>query len=215
MALHLKYQLFYSLRSPLARRVRVALQKLALDYEPKEINVFEPTEEFFAANPLGLVPVLIVNAKSSISAERFSIPDSSTILEYLHENYGERIWPSDLVARARVRGASTLAEGLMSETVRWFLEEQRSTPLDEAAQEAIDNIERTLNAIQALPWRGMPWKVSDFQLTQAGYDLVIALEYMQLRLKGYDWQSKFPDLVRFLDVHRVRQDLAPTAPPSA
>jgi hypothetical protein len=101
----------------------------------------------------------------------------------------------------------------MTETVRWYLENQRPTPLEEWAQEPLDNIERTLHAIQALPWRGMPWKVSDFQLTQAGYDLAIALDYMQLRLKGYDWQGKFPELVRFLDLHRVRQDLAPTAPP--
>jgi glutathione S-transferase len=213
MALPARYQLYYSLRSPFARRVRVAFQRLTLAYEAKEENVFEPSSDFLAANPLGLIPVLVIQSKSEGATERLTLPDSATILEYLHENHGERIWPSDLGIRARVRAASTLAEGLMTEAVRWYLENQRSEPSAAWNQEYLENIDRTLTAIQAIPWKGLPWRVSDFQLTQAGYDLVIALEYMQLRLTGMNWPAKFPDLVRFLDLHRVRQDLAPTAPP--
>ena len=209
-----RYQLFYSIRSPFARRVRVAFQRLALAYEPKELSVFEPTPEFLAANPLATVPVLLVNGKTGAPEDRFTVPDSSTILEYLHENYGERIWPSDLALRARVRAASTLAEGLMSETVRSFLEGQRAAPSSEWAQEYLDNIERTLAVIGASSLRAPPWKISDLQLTQAGYDLVIALDYMRVRLPKLDWMAKYPDLARFLEIHRVRQDLAPTSPPA-
>src|SRR3712207_4501739 len=109
--------LFYTVRSPFARRVRVALQRLAIPYEGKEVNVFEPTPEFLEANPLGLAPVYRIRDGLSW----ISIPDSATILEYLHESHGERIWPRDLKARARVRGASTLAEGIMSLSVSLFL----------------------------------------------------------------------------------------------
>jgi glutathione S-transferase len=178
------------------------------------MNVFEPTAEFFAANPLGTVPVLVVNGKTGLPADRIQIPDSATILEYLHENHGERIWPSDLALRARVRAASTLAEGLMSETVRWYLENQRANPSAEWNAEYLENIERTLGIIAATSVKGAPWKISDLQLTQAGYDLIVALEYMQLRLKGLDWVAKFPELARFLESHRVRQDLAATIPPA-
>ncbi len=211
MATRSRYQLFYSLRSPFARRIRVALSRLAIDYEPKEINVFEPTEEFLNANPLGLVPVLVVHP----GAERIPIPDSATILEYLHENYGEKIWPADLATRATVRAASTLAEGLMAQTVQWHLEHVRPQPSAEWLREHVENIDRTLATIHSTNLKRLPWKVSDFQLTQAGYDLYIALDYMTLRLKGLDWPTKYPELSRFLDLHRNRQDLVPSAPPPA
>ena len=94
------------------------MNRLGVAFEAKEVNVFEPPAEFFTVNPLGLVPVLLVNPKPGIPSESFGLPDSSTILEYLHENYGERIWPKDLASRARARAASTLAEGLMTETVK-------------------------------------------------------------------------------------------------
>lgn len=214
MALHSRYQLYYSLRSPFARRVRVAMQKLGVPFEAKEVNVFEPTPEFLAANPLALVPVLVVNPKPGTSDGSFSLPDSSTILEYLHENYAERVWPKDLAVRATVRAASTLAEGLMSETVRWFLEQQRAAPSPEWTREYLENIDRTLGAIAGTSLKAPPWKVSDIQLTQAGYDLMIALEYLHLRLRGLDWLEKYPSLGTFLEQHRARQDLAPTTPPA-
>jgi glutathione S-transferase len=214
MAIPSRYQLFYSIRSPFARRVRVAMQRLGISFDPIEMNVFEPPADFLAANPLATVPVLVVNGKTGAPADRFTIPDSSTILDYLHENYGERVWPTDLALRARVRAAATLAEGIMFETVRWFLEGQRTTPSPEWTQEYVDNIERTLAVIGATSMRAPPWKISDLQLTQAGYDLIIALEYLRLRMPKFDWMSKYPELTRFLESHRVRQDLASTIPPA-
>jgi glutathione S-transferase len=209
-----RYVLFYSLRSPFARRVRIAFQRLGLSFEAREVNVFEPTPDFLAANPLGTVPVLLVNGKTGAPADRVAVPDSATILEYLHENHGERIWPADLTLRANVRAASTLAEGLMTETVRWYLENQRSAPSPEWNEEYLENLDRTLATISEGSLKSPPWKISDLQLTQAGYDLVIALEYMQLRLKGLDWPARYPELARFFENHRVRQDLALTAPPA-
>ncbi len=214
MTIPARYQLYYSIRSPFARRVRIAMGRLGLPFEAREVNVFEPPADLLAANPLALVPVLVVNEKPGVPDGTFSVPDSSTILEYLHESQGERIWPKDLALRARVRAASTLATGLMTETVRWFLEQQRESPSADWGGEAIANIERTLAAIAATPLKSPPWKVSDLQLTQAGYDLIVALEYMRLRLKGVEWEAKYPELSRFVDQHRVRQDLAPTSPPA-
>lgn len=214
MAIPPRYQLFYSLRSPFARRVRIAFQRLGLAFEAREENVFEPTGELLASNPLATVPVLVVNGKTGLHSDQIRIPDSATILEYLHENHGERIWPSELALRARVRAASTLAEGLMSETVRWFLEQQRANPSAEWSAEYLENIDRTLAAIASTSLKAPPWKISDIQLTQAAYDLIVALEYLQLRLKGLDWKAKYPELALFMESHRVRQDVAPTSPPA-
>src|SRR5690606_34979129 len=97
----------------------------------------------------------------------------------------------------------------------WFLESKRPQPSLEWTAEYLENIDRTLAAIHSMPWRGMPWKVSDFQLTQAGYDLAIALDYLALRMKpeSLDWMTKYPELVAFREMHRNRQDLIQTIPP--
>lgn len=206
-----RYSLFYSLRSPFARRVRVAMARLNIPFDAQEINVFEPTPELREANPLGLVPVLSVKDPK----EPFFLPDSSTILEYLHENYGNRIWPADLQARARVRAASTLAEGLMAHSVTVFLERQRPAASTEVEMEYLGYLNATLARIAETSVFKMPWKVSDLQLTQAGYDLMIALDYLDLRNPELEWRKKWPELHRFHETHRSRSDLVPTAPPPA
>jgi len=177
-----------------------------------EINVFEPPAELFAANPLATVPVLVVNGKTP--DDRFTIGDSATLLEFLHENHGERIWPSDLALRARVRAASTLAEGLMTGAVGWYLETLRARPDSDFLKETETNVERTLAAIAATSLRAPPWKISDLQLTQAGYDLIVALQYLNLRIPSLEWPARYPELARFVESHQVRQDIEPTAPPA-
>lgn len=205
-----RYQLYYSVRSPFARRIRVALQRLALDFEPLEMNVFTPSADFLAAAPLGFVPALVIREPN----ETIVLSDSWVILEYLNDQYGGKIWPVELKAKLCVRAASVLAEGIMAESVRWYLEMQRPLPSEEHLQEYLGIIDRTLTHIQSTSLRVMPWKISDFQMTQAGYDLFIALEYLQVRMKDHDWFSRYPELARFVELHRNRQDLAPTAPPA-
>lgn len=206
-----QYTLYYSPRSPFARRIRLMMAKLGLEFAPKESDAFHPTPEFLKANPLGLLPALVVKA----GKEEYSLFDSSTILEYLHEQHGERIWPKDLAARTKVRRASTLAEGLMRLTVDLFLEKQRSHPDAAWEQEWLQNLDRGLAEIAAEPLNRLPWKENDLKLTMAGYDLAIVLEYMEVRIPYVAWKERYPALAAFLDSHRKRADLAPTAPPPA
>ncbi|MBC7386526.1 MAG: glutathione S-transferase family protein [Cryobacterium sp.] len=203
-----RYLLYFSQRSPFARRIRVALQKLTINYEAREINVFDPPADFTANAPLGQVPVLLIRDGKEVTA----LADSSAILDYLDDRYGGKIWPSESAARLKVRAASVLATGLMEDTVWYFLETQRPVPSKDWLQEFLANVDRTMDFIHHSNLRGMPWKVSDFQLTQAGYDLLIAIEYLEIRIQNLDWKTRYPDLVRFLELHRSRQDLAPTTP---
>ncbi len=204
------FELYFSVRSPFARRVRIALQRLLVPFEAHEISVFEPSAEFLKATPLGTVPALVVRN----GGDHFTLADSATILEYLHDTQGGKVWPADLEVRSRVRAASTWAEGLMTNTVALFLETQRQASSQEYKFEYEENIRRTLRAIQGQPLNQLPWKISDFQLTQAGYDLIIALEYIEIRAPWMGLREHYADLYKFLETHRKRQDLAPTAPPS-
>jgi glutathione S-transferase len=189
----------------------VALQRLLVPFEGIEINVLEPSAEVLGINPLGTVPFL----KITQGKETQVLVDSASILEYLHENHGNRIWPGDLAMRLKVRTASTFAEGVMTNTVAAYLERMRPSPSAEHIEEYEGNIRRTLQWIQNSSVAYLPWKVSDFQLTQAGYDLCIALEYLEIRAAHLNWKGDFPELAKFLELHRKRQDLAPTSPPTS
>ena len=69
--------LFASLRSPFARRIRLALHRLGVSHQEKMVDVFQDNPELNAANPLGLVPTFLIAAGS--------ITDSTNILEYLND----------------------------------------------------------------------------------------------------------------------------------
>lgn len=202
--------LFFSVRSPFARRVRIALQRLAVAYQEAEISVFEPTPDFLKTSPLGTVPSLIIPGANGVT-----IQDSTAILEYLHDEHGGRIWPSDHSARTKVRAASVLAEGLMTNTVSWYLETQRKAPSAEWLSEFLENLDRTFSKIASQDLNALPWKLSPLQLTQAGYDLIVALQYADIRLKGFDWKTKYPTLFQFVEGHKNRGDILPTTPPQA
>src|ERR1035437_2703351 len=94
--------LYASLRSPFARRIRLALHRLGVSYEEKMVDVFQDNPDLNAVNPLGLVPTL-VTANGAIT-------DSTNILEYLNDTHGG-IWPKDPQANMNVRQASVWASG--------------------------------------------------------------------------------------------------------
>lgn len=199
------YKLYYSLRSPFARRVRIALERLLIPYEAKEEDVFRPSAEFLSANPLGLLPCLQFS-------QDFSLADSTAILEYLEDRYGHRIWPSDLDERLKVRSAATFAHGLMGATVSLFLEGRRAHPSIEWMIEHRENIDRTLDALERLARLEFPF-VRGAELTQAGFDAITALDYLDVRTPQVDWSENHPGLKRFRDSHANHPVLKRTAPP--
>ena len=206
------YRLFLSLRSPFARRIRIALLRFSIPFEAVELNVFEPTDEFLAANPLGLVPVLEI-----LETRRF-MPDSATILEFLHENHGNPVWPEDLFARQAVRIASTLAVGLMTMTVNLYLEGQRKFPDQGWTEDFQAALGRTLVVIQEHDLTKFPWVDGGVsaplgEMTQAGWDLLVALEYLKLRAPAVMYADNYPKLKAYFEIHCEKKAFVATTPP--
>lgn len=82
---------------PFAQRAWIALLAKDIKFEYLEINPYNKTPEFLAANPRGLVPVIIHNNKS--------VYESSVCIEYVDEAFaGEpRLLPTDPYERAHAR----------------------------------------------------------------------------------------------------------------
>jgi glutathione S-transferase len=100
--------------SPYVRKVLVCLHLKGISYEIDPIVPFMGDERFSALSPLRRIPVLI--------DDRVTLSDSSVICEYLEERHAEpRLFPADLVARARARWLEEFADTRMGEVFIWRL----------------------------------------------------------------------------------------------
>lgn len=197
-----QFQLFLSQRSPFARRIRLALERLDLPFTEKPVNVFEENPELLAANPLGMVPTLM-------TPEGRALFDSATILEYLDDLTG-KIWPKDFHARTEMRQAATLAEGIIQSSVLFFQEtKMHEVPSPTWTKDHYQTMELTLKHIACTP--SHLW-IQNGELTQAGWDLAVAIEYLALRIPELKWQELAPAISNVLTIARENSDFCQTSP---
>ncbi len=115
-------KLLYQTHSPYARKVLVAAHELGLQHRIEVVHHdTSPTrrnDEVFALNPLGKVPVLIVDGGLPLF-------DSSVICEYLDGLHGgTKLIPSERDARFRALRRQALATGMADAGIaaRWEAE---------------------------------------------------------------------------------------------
>jgi glutathione S-transferase len=83
-------------RCPYCARVRILLAEKQTSYETVEIDLQDRPTWLYEKNPIGKVPVL--------EEDRFVLPESRVIMEYLEERYQEPpLFPSNAAERALVR----------------------------------------------------------------------------------------------------------------
>jgi glutathione S-transferase len=213
-----RFQLIATPRSPFARRIRIALLSRNLSFEEQMTDVFQPSQDLLQANPLALVPVLFDPHTQEW------IPDSDTILDVLDESpilaqqAVKPIWPIPTSDRAQVRVRSRLAAGIMTATVAHFLERVREGAVhpevlaehESASERALKRLESDLQVEPDLFWRK-----GDTHPTQAGWDLAIALAYLDLRRPEWDWRKQAPGCAAHLDRAGQLEVFQKTQPPKA
>ena len=102
-----------SFGSPFGRKARIAVSVLGLDGKVKveSATTTDPSDPLRKQNPLGKIPVLILDDGSAIY-------DSPVILEYLdHLAGGGKILPKDFNARLDVLKLQALADGIMDASI--------------------------------------------------------------------------------------------------
>ncbi len=198
--------LYISLRSPFARRIRLAMQRLGVSFELKTVDVFQENPDLIAANPLALVPTLITS--------QGPITDSANILEYLNDTHGG-IWPSDVRAAITARQTSVWAAGVMQSLVLYFQEAKlHEVPSPRWLKEHVESMETTLAYLSKAPdhvwFTNAPGSEG---LTQAAWDLCVTLEYMDLRIPELDWR-KYSGFAAILKTARQNSYFCETSPPA-
>ncbi len=203
-------------RSPFARRIRLALGMRGVPHDVRMTDVFQPSPELLESNPLALVPVFFDPASGEW------IPDSDTILDVLDESPVlarsslSPIWPVHSVNRPRVRLRSRWATGLMTATVAHFLERARAgAPDPEVLAEHENAIRRTLDRVESDLGRHPDFWGAGSDPTQAGWDLAVALAYLDLRMAALNWRNQHPQCSQFLEICEKNQEFQATRPPVA
>ena len=179
-----------SFGSPFGRKARIAVSVLGLDGKVKveSATTTDPSDPLRKQNPLGKIPVLILDDGSAIY-------DSPVILEYLdHLAGGGKILPKDFNARLAALKLQALADGIMDAALLQVYEgrfrpEDRHEPKWVSHQ--ADKVRRGLDHAEA-------------HLSETGQDLHIgqialacALGYLDLRFAGR-WRESYPKLVAWL-----------------
>jgi glutathione S-transferase len=180
-----------SFGSPFGRKARIAISILGLDGKVKvePATTQDPADPLRRQNPLGKVPVLVMDDGSAIY-------DSPVILEYLdHLAGGGKIIPKDPKPRFDALRLQALADGILDASVL-IVYEGRYRPAEKHEQKWLDlqngKIERGLAALEAAP-PGLDPTPDVGQITVA-----CALGYRDFRFPG-TWRDRHPKLAAWLD----------------
>jgi len=201
-------KLIASLISPFGRKVRVALAEKKIEYELVEAAPFAPDTNVPSYNPLGKIPILVLDDGTNLF-------DSRVIVEYLDTvSPVSRLIPEPSRQRIAVKRWEALADGICDAAAAMVFEGRRP-----AKQQSKDWVERQRAKIErgvtelASELGDKPWCNGE-AYSLADIATGCALGYLDLRHPGIDWRGPYPNLVRLAEKLGKRPSFADTLPPA-
>ncbi|MFV1922416.1 MAG: glutathione S-transferase family protein [Methylotenera sp.] len=199
-------KLLYTPNSPYARKVRIVAIEKHIDIELEEVDLGAPNSQVVQYNPLGKVPVLILDDGTGLY-------DSRVIIEYLDARTPvTRLMPNDTHLRIDVIRWGALADGICDATVAIMLEERKDQQHQSAAF-IEKQFTKVVNGLAALnkDISKKKWCVNEtFSLADIAVGCMLG--YVSLRLKSLDWQNQYPSLAKQYTILSKRPSFKDTAP---
>lgn len=199
-------RIHYSPTSPYARKVRAAAIETGLHarIEWRATDPFADDAQLPAANPLGKVPVLVLDDGRALF-------DSRVICDYLVAiGTAPALLPAGADARAEAGTRLALADGVMDAAFATAMERRR--PAQERSALWLGRweaaIRRAVSAMELAPRPNDRFDLGDIATA-------VALDYLDLRLPGLGWRGWAPRLAAWQAEAARRPSLALTAPPKA
>lgn len=200
-------KLIGSLTSPYVRKIRTVLAEKKIDYDLVLDSPWLEGNQVTASNPLGKVPVLLLDDDSALY-------DSRVIAEYLDAVApNNRLIPASGRERINVRRWEALADGVLDAAVAAFLESGRAdgerSPSWIARQRG-----KIAQALQTMSSElaEQPWCHGN-SLSLADIATGCALGYVSFRLGDIRWSEQYPNLAHLYEKLMQRPAFAETAPP--
>lgn len=199
-------KLVTSLTSPYGRKARIVLLEKKIPFQLQVENPWLPETEVPSFNPLGKVPVLILD-------DGVSVFDSRVIVEYLdHVSPVAHLIPSEPKSRMVVRGIEALADGVTDAGVLLFLEKKRAPEQQNSDWLVLQEktLHRGLAALsEALGEK--PWYLGN-SITLADVACGCMLGYLDLRFGSIDWRTTHPNLAALEAKLAARASFVETVP---
>ncbi len=199
-------KLLYSPNSPYARKVRIVALEKHIDLVLQEVVLGAPDSPLKPHNPLGKIPVLILDDGDSLY-------DSRVIVEYLDFHTPvARLIPQDHNARVSVRRWEALADGISDAAIAAMLEGRRPPE-----QQSPANIDKQLGKVMLglevmnLDIYKKKWCVNEtFSLADIAVGCMLG--YVDLRFKQLNWQDSYPNLAKHYSLLVKRPSFKQTMP---
>src|SRR6516164_1056133 len=204
-------KLIGSLTSPYVRKVRVVLAEKKLDYNFVLEDVWN-SDAILSANPLGKVPVLVMEGGEAVF-------DSRVIVEYVDTlSPVGRLIPASGRERVEVRTWEALADGMLDAAVAARMEAVWTHRTEaQRCQAWIDRHQVRIAAALKSISQGLgekPYCVGT-HFSLADIAVGCALGYLDFRFPENTWRQDYPNIVRLADKLAARQSFIDTAPPAA
>ncbi|HEY3584727.1 MAG TPA: glutathione S-transferase [Casimicrobiaceae bacterium] len=200
-------KLIASRTSPYARKVRVVLAEKKVECQVVETSPYEAGNPVHAWNPLGKLPVLILDDGTHLF-------DSRVIVEYIDlVSPVSRLIPEPARQRIAVKKWEALADGVNDATATIVLERKR--PANLQSDEWIARQRRKVDEGVAEFARELGDRAWCYGESFSLADIAVgcALGYLDLRLSELDWRDLYPNLAKLADKLGKRPSFTDTAPP--
>lgn len=199
-------KLVTSLTSPYGRKVRVTLLEKKIPFQLQIENPWTHDAAVRQFNPLGKVPVLVLE-------DGVSVFDSRVIVEYLdHVSPVAHLIPGEPKARMMVRGVEALADGVTDAAVAIYLERKRP-PAQQNAEWLLLQEKTLFRGLEALAEAlgEKSWFLGN-AMTLADIAAGCLLGYLDLRFPEIDWRGAHPNLVKLAAKLGARASFQETVP---
>ena len=201
-------KLVASLTSPYARKVRIVLAEKKIEFDLVEEAPWSEHTSVPQYNPLGKVPVLVLDDGTTLF-------DSRVIVQYLDTvSPVSRLIPDTGRQRIAVKRWEALADGLCDAASAIVIERRRP-----AKQQSAEWIARQRGKVDL----ALAELASDLGerawCNGGGYSLAdiatgCALAYLDFRHPDIDWREPYPNLAKLAEKLARRASFAETVPPA-
>jgi glutathione S-transferase len=199
-------KLITSLTSPFGRKARIVLLEKKIPFQLQVENPWLPDSTVPTFNPLGKVPVLVLE-------DGVSVFDSRVIVEYLdHVSPVGHLIPNEPKSRMVVRGVEALADGVTDAAVLVFMEKKRA-PEQQSSDWLVLQEKAMFRGLEALSEAlgEKPWYLGN-SMTLADIACGCMLGYLDFRFSEIDWRSAHPNLARLAAKLATRASFVETVP---
>ena len=203
-------KLLYTPNSPYARKVRIVALEKHIELELQEVVLADPDCIVKNYNPLGKVPVLILNDGDSLY-------DSRVIVEYLdmltfNSTPDRHLIAQDNAGKIATRRWEALCDGITDAAVAAMIE-CRKAPEKQSLAHIDKQLDKVSGGLEVLNMdiTKRKWCVNEtFGL--ADIALGCMLGYVDLRFKSLNWQDNYVNLAKHYSLLVKRPSFKMTMP---